>query len=110
MTRKDRAAIAAYAMRQGAERFRVTRGGEVHIYGIMPDTKHLGWYFEGFADHILDRMEDMTMMTDREKLLSDLGTVSSELADWAVDRMDEGMTPAEVFQALREAVVVAGRE
>jgi hypothetical protein len=49
-------------------------------------------------------------MTDREKLLSDLDTVSSELADWAVDRMDEGMTPAEVFQALREAVVVAGRE
>lgn len=53
MTRKDRAAILAFTP---GERIRITRGGEVHAYGLMPGTKRLRWYLAGFAEHILDRM------------------------------------------------------
>jgi len=50
MTKANRAAIIAYV---GAERIRITRNGEVHAYGRMPHSTVTGWYFAGFADHIL---------------------------------------------------------
>ena len=56
MKRKDRALIASYLARQGAGTFRITRGGEVRAYGLMPGTKRLRWYLAGFAEHILDHM------------------------------------------------------
>ena len=51
MTKINRAAILAFT---DGERVRITRNGEVHIYGVLPNTNRTGWYFEGFADHILD--------------------------------------------------------
>jgi len=51
MTKANRAAIIAYV---GAERIRITRNGEVHAYGRMPNSIVTGWYFAGFTDHIFD--------------------------------------------------------
>ena len=50
MTKTNRAAILAFT---DAERVRITRNGEVHAYGVLPNTNYTGWYFAGFADHIL---------------------------------------------------------
>jgi hypothetical protein len=51
MTKTNRAAILAFT---DGERVRITRNGEVHAYGVLPNTNHTGWYLAGFADHILD--------------------------------------------------------
>lgn len=53
MTLKDRAAIRAFTP---GERIRITRNGEVHAYGVLPNTNQTGWYFAGWSDHILDRI------------------------------------------------------
>lgn len=53
MTKIDRTAIAAAAARQGAERIRITRAGEVHAYGRMPGSIITGWYLMGYADELL---------------------------------------------------------
>ena len=53
MINANRAAIAA---RVGADRIRITRNGEVHAYGTVPNTNRTGWYFAGFADHIMDEI------------------------------------------------------
>jgi len=55
MTKKNRAAIIAYV---DAERVRITRNGEVHAYGRMPNSTVTGWYFAGFTDHILDAIAE----------------------------------------------------
>ena len=39
-----RALIRRYVESIGAERYRITRDGEVHVYGIMPNTNRAGWY------------------------------------------------------------------
>ena len=31
----------------GADNAKVTRNGEVHVRGIMPNTGHIGWYLLG---------------------------------------------------------------
>jgi hypothetical protein len=51
MTKANRAAILAFT---DADRICITRNGEVHAYGTKPGTNRTGWYFAGFADHILD--------------------------------------------------------
>ncbi len=52
MTKANRAAILAFT---DADRIRITRNGEVHAYGpFINAPNHTGWYFAGFADHILD--------------------------------------------------------
>ena len=51
MTKNNRAIIAAYV---GADRIRIACTGEVHAYGSMPNSIRTGWYFAGFADHILE--------------------------------------------------------
>jgi hypothetical protein len=55
MTKANRAAIIAYV---DAERVRITRNREVHAYGRMPNSIVTGWYFAGFADHILDAIAE----------------------------------------------------
>ena len=55
MTKTNRAAIIAYV---DAERIRITRNGEVHAYGRMPNSIVTGWYLAGFTDHILDAIAE----------------------------------------------------
>lgn len=49
MTKIDRATIAAYVEAKGADRFRITRSGQLHIKGQMPNSIKSGWYFAGYA-------------------------------------------------------------
>ena len=35
-----------------AEKARVTASGEVHLYGIMPNTNQAGWYLYGWAEDV----------------------------------------------------------
>jgi hypothetical protein len=55
----DRARLLTYAEYQysGAQRIRITRNGELHIYGQMPNSSKVGWWFAGFADNILSGSE-----------------------------------------------------
>lgn len=55
MTNTNRAAIIAFT---DAKRVRITRNREIHAYGVMPNTNRTGWYFAGFADHILDAIAE----------------------------------------------------
>lgn len=56
ITKTDRAKIAAYL--SSAERIRITRNGEVHVYGRMPNTNTTGWYFAGFSENLLDQISE----------------------------------------------------
>ena len=58
MTKKDRAAIIASV---DAERVRITRNGEVHAFGRMPNSIVTGWYFVGFVEHIIDRIKEWSL-------------------------------------------------
>ncbi len=42
----------------GAKNARVTKNGEVHVKGPMPNTNKVGWYFFGFTgnDEIESRL------------------------------------------------------
>lgn len=31
----------------GARQYRITRDGEIHVYGTMPNTNQTGWYLFG---------------------------------------------------------------
>lgn len=31
----------------GARQYRITRDGEIHVYGTMPNTNTVGWYLYG---------------------------------------------------------------
>ena len=31
----------------GAHQYRITRAGEIHVYGRMPNTNMVGWYLYG---------------------------------------------------------------
>lgn len=53
MTKTDRATIAAYVGNRGGEKFRISRDGELHIKGDMPNSIEYGWYFAGWAEDIL---------------------------------------------------------
>jgi len=55
MSKTNRAAIIAHV---DAERVRIARNGEVHAYGVLPNTNQTGWYFAGWADAILDAIAE----------------------------------------------------
>lgn len=57
MSKADRSLIAAYATRRQGERFRITRSGEVHIYGPMPNSIESGWWFAGYEADLLSEMK-----------------------------------------------------
>ena len=31
----------------GSRKYRITRDGEIHVYGTMPNTNQTGWYLFG---------------------------------------------------------------
>ena len=33
----------------GAGKYRITRGGEIHVYGRMPNSIKTGWYLYGWV-------------------------------------------------------------
>jgi hypothetical protein len=43
----------------GAYKYRITRGGEIHVYGEMPNSVVVGWYLYGSKDdaQTIDRIE-----------------------------------------------------
>lgn len=43
-----RAQAKAAAADRGVK-YRMTKGGEVHFYGEMPNTNIIGWYLAGWA-------------------------------------------------------------
>lgn len=34
----------------GARKYRITANGEIHVYGVMPNTNQEGWYLFGDID------------------------------------------------------------
>lgn len=50
----EKATIRAYVMasRQNVK-VRITRSGDVHAYGRMPNTSVEGWYFVGYDHEVL---------------------------------------------------------
>ena len=52
--KKLRAALRA---KFGARQYRITRRGEVHAYGMLPNSAIIGWFFFGYVEdmpHWLD--------------------------------------------------------
>lgn len=45
-----RALRAALRARFGARRYRITRDAEIHVYGQMPNTNIVGWWFFGYVE------------------------------------------------------------
>lgn len=33
----------------GARQYRITRDGEIHVHGTMPNTNQTGWYLYGYV-------------------------------------------------------------
>lgn len=44
------------AERAGAQKARILKTGAVEVYGIMPNTSTVGWYFAGWRDDVLRLM------------------------------------------------------
>ena len=57
MTRIERAKIITWTWRLGAEKTRISRNGEIHCLGKMPNAARRGLYFAGFAPDVLDLIE-----------------------------------------------------
>ena len=38
---------SALVAKFGARQYRITSGGEIHVYGTMPNTNTVGWYLYG---------------------------------------------------------------
>lgn len=34
----------------GTRKYRITRDGDIHVYGTMPNTNTVGWYLYGRTD------------------------------------------------------------
>jgi hypothetical protein len=34
----------------GTRKYRITSQGEIHVYGVMPNTNQYGWYLYGWVD------------------------------------------------------------
>jgi hypothetical protein len=49
--------IRAHFLRRDANKVRITRNGEVHVRGTMPNTNKWGWYFAGFVENIRSQLE-----------------------------------------------------
>ncbi len=57
MTNQDKAALRAYVCsRDGVEKVRILRTGEVHAFGSMPNSTGSGWYLAGYAAELLVQM------------------------------------------------------
>lgn len=41
---------AALVAKFGARKYRITKNGEIHAYGVMPSTNQDGWYLFGEID------------------------------------------------------------
>ena len=41
---------SALVAKFGARQYRITSGGEIHVYGTMPNTNTVGWYLYGYTD------------------------------------------------------------
>ena len=54
MIKATRTIVASFVADKSGEKFRIARNGEVHIYGVMPNTNQTAWYFAGFAENIID--------------------------------------------------------
>ncbi len=49
--------ITAYVTgRDGAQKARIRKTGEVVVYGTMPNTSTVGWYFAGWREDLLRQM------------------------------------------------------
>jgi hypothetical protein len=53
ITKTIRATIKAIADRRDCDAIRITRAGEVHFRGVMPNTNQYGWFFAGDAASLL---------------------------------------------------------
>jgi hypothetical protein len=36
----------------GARRYRITRSGELHVYGVMPNSNSVGWWFYCYVEDL----------------------------------------------------------
>ncbi len=43
----------------GSRKYRITKRGDVNVYGVIPNTNTVGWYFYGY-------LEDMHYWFDLE--------------------------------------------
>ena len=44
------AAIRAALVNQfGARKYRITKAGEIHVHGLVPNTNAIGWYLYGWT-------------------------------------------------------------
>ena len=48
-TKTDAEIRAAVKEIYGSKNAKVTRNGEVHVRGVMPNTNQVGWYLLGFT-------------------------------------------------------------
>lgn len=39
----------ALRTRFGARQYRITRDGDIHVHGTMPNTNQTGWYLYGYV-------------------------------------------------------------
>lgn len=39
----------ALRVKFGARRYRITRTGDIHVFGVMPSTNVVGWYLYGYV-------------------------------------------------------------
>jgi hypothetical protein len=57
MTKAEQTAIRTHVLNsRDVEKVRITRTGEVHALGTMPNTNHSGWYFVGYVEDVLRDM------------------------------------------------------
>lgn len=56
ITTSTRRQIREWALKRG-ERYRITRDGEVHLYGTMPNSIVTGWWYAGPVWDVLRRIE-----------------------------------------------------
>ena len=42
---------AALRAKYGPRCYRITRTGDVHVYGLMPNSPVIGWWLMGDIDH-----------------------------------------------------------
>lgn len=59
--------IRAYVLENGAERVRITRNGEVHAFGRMPDSIVTGWHFVGHKENVADEVaRHLNFLSDKK--------------------------------------------
>lgn len=45
----------------GARKYRITASGDIHVFGVMPNTNQEGWYLFGYVadDQTIDRIQSL---------------------------------------------------